>query len=522
VDVNNPTYMSVDGVLFIKKEMAVLQFPAGKEGDYVIPDNSTAICSYAFEGSQKLLSVTLPKNVSSIGTSPFFACTSLTSINVNSSDGVFKSIDGVLFNDAGSNLIQYPCGKSESYTIPDNVSTIKSGSFAGCYNLKNIVLSSDVASIESYAFENCNSLTSVTIPSTVTTIGFAPYYSCINLVSIIVDVDNPSFIDINGVLFSHDKTKLIQYPCGHSSTYSVPDNVTIITQQSFAGCSGLASVTIPSSVTSIDTDAFNGVSMSYVDYLGLSEPKCDESIVANPQSASTFVDVDLVCVPMKYNSTNFCAKYNVKVSSCEAFVAQHNQCYQVLEWQAADITVKKRANASLWEKKSNNCFEYECLNTSGKFAWSKCNSTGDIRRMCIDNECVTEEGESFNRDKWGVEIDVNITPNELDLDELSELLSNATGKHGVKIGTESVSTTGNVVRIVVFVDDPDVANTIAKTIEDNEKCTELYGEQSGICGSNSTRILTKEEQVFIESAVTYHTTIFLAFIFTSFITILLM
>jgi len=332
-------------------------------------------------------------------------------------------------------------------------------------------------------------LTSITIPSSVTSIGNAPFIGCTKLASITVDVNNPSYADIGGVLFNHNKTKLIQYPCGYSNTYTIPDDVTSIAEESFSSCSGLTSVTIPSSVTSIGNYAFSGVNMGYANYLGTTEPTCVEQ---TQSTSTTFVDVDVVCVPLDYNSTTFCKKYHVKVSSCEEFVSQHNQCYEVLDWQAEEITVKKRANATLWEKKTNNCFEYECVNTSGGFAWSKCNTTDDTQRMCIENECV-EGDEAFDKDTWGVEVRVNITPNDLDLDELTNILNNATGINEIRIGTEAVSSTGNVVRIVIYVNDENIANTIANFVEDKNKggeCT--YGI---LCNASTAQVIRQEEFV---------------------------
>ena len=168
--------------------------------------------------------------------------------------------------------------------------------------------------------------------------------------SINVDSNNTSYKDIDGVLFNHNGTKLVQYPCGHSSSYTVPDSTTCIGEYSFYECSGLSSVTIPGSVTRIEYAAFNTVNMGYVNYLGTTEPQC-------PDTTTTFVTVDVVCVPQNFSSNGFCGKYKVGVDSCEEFVAQQNQCYEVLEWQGEEITVKKRANATLWEKRTNNCFE---------------------------------------------------------------------------------------------------------------------------------------------------------------------
>ena len=464
VDSNNSAYMSVDGVLFKSKEMALIHFPRGREGKYVIPNNVTRIEDFSFEGSYKLTSVVIPSNVISIGDAPFESCTSLESIEVEKNNGYFKSIEGVLFTRNGTLLIQYPCGKNENYTIPNNVTTIGIHSFARCSYLKNVSISSDVTSIQNNAFEECTNLTTITIPSSVTSIEY-PFSGCINLKSIIVDANNTSYKDIDGVLFDKNGTKLIQYPCGHSSNYTIPDNVTCIGESSFFKCTGLSSVTIPENDNDITIEhyAFNTVNMAYVNYLRLNAPKC-----ADNDPTSTFAFVDVICVRSDYKSgSSFCGRYGVKVKSCEEFVAQQNQCYEVLEWQTEDIVVKKRANATLWDERTNNCFEYHCYNSSGGIAWSKCNSTVGVHRVCINNECVVED-KILEERKYAVEMIVNITPSEYDLDILkNELVTIAElPEDQLLIASEVTNRTGNVIRIIAYVDNEKTADTIRNAVKE--------------------------------------------------------
>lgn len=61
----------------------------------------------------------------------------------------------------------------------------------------------------------------------------------------------------DGILFSKDKTELIQYPAGKSiDAYSIPNSVTSICDVAFYVCENVTSVTIPNSVTSIGNFAF--------------------------------------------------------------------------------------------------------------------------------------------------------------------------------------------------------------------------------------------------------------------------
>ncbi len=67
---NNAEYSSEDWVLFSKKKTELIQFPAGKNGHYTIPDNVTSIADTAFYDCSRLTSVTIPDSVTTIGGGP--------------------------------------------------------------------------------------------------------------------------------------------------------------------------------------------------------------------------------------------------------------------------------------------------------------------------------------------------------------------------------------------------------------------------------------------------------------------
>ena len=71
-----------------------------------------------------------------------------------------------------------------------------------------------------------------------------------------VATDNQSFCSVDGVLFSKDKTKLVQYPGGRQGGYIVPNSVISIEGYAFNSCTGLTSVEISNSVTNIGQQAF--------------------------------------------------------------------------------------------------------------------------------------------------------------------------------------------------------------------------------------------------------------------------
>jgi hypothetical protein len=82
VDPGNPTYTSIDGVLFNKANTTLLQYPGAKEGTYAVPESVTIINNFGFYHCMALTSVTIPANVTNIGEYAFTNSTSLTTVAI--------------------------------------------------------------------------------------------------------------------------------------------------------------------------------------------------------------------------------------------------------------------------------------------------------------------------------------------------------------------------------------------------------------------------------------------------------
>lgn len=97
--------------------------------------------------------------VTAIGDEAFYHCYGLISINVDSGNSYYKSIDGVLFNFDATTLIQCPEGNSRTnYVIPNSVTTIGNEAFSGCNGLTSVTIPNSVTTIGNGAFLHCNSL----------------------------------------------------------------------------------------------------------------------------------------------------------------------------------------------------------------------------------------------------------------------------------------------------------------------------------------------------------------------------
>ncbi len=238
----------------------------------VIESGVTSISYGAFYSCKAITNVMIPNSVTSVSRSVFGECYSLTRVDVSPENKCYSSIDGVLFNKAGTELVYYPEGRKGSYNIPNGVINIGSSAFSCCFSITNVTIPDSVASIGANAFGYCSTLTSVTIGSGVSSIGWLAFTHCTALTSINVASGNSYYASVNGVLFNKSLTELVCFPAGRKGSYKIPDSVTSISDDAFSWCD-LASVTIPDSVINIGSSAF-----SWCDFASVTIPDSVTSI----------------------------------------------------------------------------------------------------------------------------------------------------------------------------------------------------------------------------------------------------
>ena len=153
-----------------------------------IPNSVTTIGDYAFYHCNSLTSVTIPDSVTTIGWGAFESCSSLTSVYISD----ISAWCNISFSTTYSNPLYYAHNlylNNELVTdliIPDSVTTIGSSSFRYCTSLTSVTIGDSVTMIGSSAFRSCESLTSVTIPNSVTTIGDDAFLVCRSLTSVTI------------------------------------------------------------------------------------------------------------------------------------------------------------------------------------------------------------------------------------------------------------------------------------------------------------------------------------------------
>ena len=225
-----------------------------------IPNSVTSIGNYAFYGCSGLTSLTIPNRVTSIGQSAFYGCSGLTSVTLGNS---VTSIGKDAFFD---------CDGLTSITIPNSVTSIGESAFSNCNSLTSLVWNAKSCDDFQNPFDTYDcKITSLTIGESVQDI---PEYLCSymgKLTSVVWNVksyddfleygDSP-FSDYNPITsftFGESVQHIPAYLCSgldNLTSVTIGSNVTSIGNNAFYGCDALTSITIPNSVTSIGNQAF--------------------------------------------------------------------------------------------------------------------------------------------------------------------------------------------------------------------------------------------------------------------------
>jgi hypothetical protein len=224
----------------------------------------TSIGTSAFEDCTSLSgTVTIPGTVTSIGNRAFYGCTNLTGVTIQS--GVTGIGDEAFYNCKKLNThVAIPqgvtsigefafanCEKLPSVYLPPSLTNLGYYAFYGC-NLSSVNIPPGINYIGPYAFANNSSLSNVTIPATTGIMSNAFANCSISSVTITV---GPLGTPGNGIIGSDAGGAFRSYS---NWTLTMGNGVSSIEAYVFQDCSGLRSVSIPSSVTSIGEGAFVG------------------------------------------------------------------------------------------------------------------------------------------------------------------------------------------------------------------------------------------------------------------------
>ena len=232
-------------------QISTVIFPANSTLDY-IPNRTFYNCS-------SLRNFIIPNTITTINTYAFYGCSSLTDINLNN----VTTLGNYSFQNSGLKII----------TIPYSVISIGTSVFNGCRSLEEVIFSPGFnKSTGSSAFANCTNLTSITIPDSLPTIGSSSFSNCTNLTSInlnkVTSIGNSAFSGCSN-LTSVTIPSTIKDSLGTGVFSSCTNLTTVVFQPntnfknikaSLFENSGIISIELPSTVTAIQASAFAGCS----------------------------------------------------------------------------------------------------------------------------------------------------------------------------------------------------------------------------------------------------------------------
>ena len=199
-----------DGDYFLAKvngiEMSFQVINYGEKTCRVRAENDESAINEATTGSIAVPSQVNGFTVIAIGVSAFARCNKLTSVSLPEE---LTTIEDKAFFD---------CQSLTSVNIPVSVTSIGTWAFLNCKALTSIVLPESLNTIGSYAFQGCRGLTSFEIPANVTSIGESVLFSCYNLKEVTTLIENPFTIQDN-VFSGIPKDVVLYVPRGTKVKY---------------------------------------------------------------------------------------------------------------------------------------------------------------------------------------------------------------------------------------------------------------------------------------------------------------
>lgn len=227
----------------------------------------------AFYGTEqaypRFKEIKIPDSVDTIGSGAFFYCQDLERITLPSA---LQTLSSVTF---------YGCAALSEVTFPASLKTIESSVFDGCRNLSEVKLPASLTAIQSSVFHRCSAKTvfydgSLEQWNHITADNDVLGYSCPSLV---MDDYTAQFIPVEDdpdhpFPGPPPKTVTITKYTGTESTVILPSTinswpVTKIGEDALKDNTTITSVTIPDSVTEIGANAFAGcTNLTSVNYAG--------------------------------------------------------------------------------------------------------------------------------------------------------------------------------------------------------------------------------------------------------------
>ncbi len=146
----------------------------------ILPTTAKRIARNAFARCKALETFTVSAEVDEV--LPSSECTALKFIDVSKANSRYASIDGVLFNHDGTQIIWFPTGKTGDYKLPPTITTIGENAFAGT-SIDKLIIPATVTYISRGAFAG-STLTEIILPDNITNISEGMFQNCSSLTDV--------------------------------------------------------------------------------------------------------------------------------------------------------------------------------------------------------------------------------------------------------------------------------------------------------------------------------------------------
>lgn len=347
-----------------------------------LPDSLRTLGDHAFLYSS-ISSLHLPAHFEEYGSCAFWA-RSLSSITVDSDNPYYRSIGGCLYSKDSLTLCVVPDGTTGVARVPSYVRHLADMAFGFCQNVTSVSLSEGLTRIGNFAFNCCSRVNNVVIPSTVSSIGICPFSYCPQLTNLSIASGNSHYVMDGLMLYSASYDTLIS--CHKSgSTVTLRPGVKVI--GGFENNSWVRNIEIPSSVTELSDNCFNGCSLTT-----LSLPAHMKRIGAlafGENKKLTSITMPQTLLSMGEGAFSWCEKLtavtipdSLKVIPKEAF----NSCPRLasVTWGNA---VEEIGYAAFWAMAARDLVLPETLKNVDDLAFAAC--TNNLRHVTFRGQTDT-------------------------------------------------------------------------------------------------------------------------------------
>ncbi len=203
-------------------------FQCSKLESVTLPNSLYRLGVQVFQGTG-LKRVFIPQNVGDIREMTFTGCKGLEEIEVDNNNTSYFSKDGVLYSSGYQILVQYPVAKKESsYRVIDGTSSIGSGAFHSCLNIKSVIMPKTLKTIDGESFYGCVNLEEITIPIMVNRLWYGSFSGCYNLKRVVAKMLVPCEMSYESRAFDAFeeatlKTATLYVPHGKKEVYEAAE-----------------------------------------------------------------------------------------------------------------------------------------------------------------------------------------------------------------------------------------------------------------------------------------------------------